>query len=155
MLCETSAELVVQPLIPADFDAAFQIFHGVFPAKYTIEFLDAWELRKRVLSLGAFTKQGRLLGFAVVCPKEEGRYQIEFLGVDPNCQKGGIGTLLLRRIQGPCVQEKFRLTLIPVNDERIIQWYKHNGFRDCGAPVRSAYTGDLEQLMEYRGVTAG
>ena len=107
--------LIYRPLTPFDFTAASAIFDAVFPAKYHLEFLDAWKLRDSNLSLGAFAEEGKgsLCGFILVCVKEGG-YHIEFLGVDPTAQKGGLGTALLRRILDVCMQRRSRATLIPV-----------------------------------------
>lgn len=144
--------LVYRPLTSFDFTAASAIFDAVFPAKYHLEFLDAWKLRDSNLSLGAFAEEGSgsLCGFILVCVKEGG-YHIEFLGVDPTAQKGGLGTVLLRRILDVCMQRRSRATLIPVNDQRIIQWYKKHGFTEKGGPVVSPYTGEAEQVMEFGG----
>jgi ribosomal protein S18 acetylase RimI-like enzyme len=153
-MSSASAPLSFRPLTSFDFDAAAAIFDAVFPAKYHIEFLDAWKLRDSNLSLGAFAEEGReatsstLCGFILVCVKEGG-YRIEFLGVDPGAQKGGLGTTLLRRILDACIQRRSRASLIPVNDQRIIQWYKKHGFIEKGPPFISPYTGDVEQVMEY------
>jgi ribosomal protein S18 acetylase RimI-like enzyme len=138
----------IRKLSETDFSAAEAIFASAFPAKYHLEFLDAWKLRDSHLSLGAFAEEGYLVGFALTCFKE-GSYRIEFLGVDPGCQKGGFGTILLRQILDICKSNKSRATLIPVNDQRIIQWYKKHGFQEKGEPFVSPYTGDIEQIMEY------
>ena len=138
--------LDLRPLTSTDFSATMRIFSAVFPSKYTAEFLDAWKLRESSLSFGAFTLADRLVGFVVVCSKGPAHYRLEFLGVDPTLQKGGVGTRLLRSVLDACSTS--RVTLIPVNDERIIQWYKHHGFRDSGPPVPSPYTGEPEQVME-------
>jgi ribosomal protein S18 acetylase RimI-like enzyme len=145
--------LSFRPLNSFDLDAAAVIFDAVFPAKYHLEFLDAWKLRDSNLSLGAFAeedggKSKALCGFILVCVKEGG-YRIEFLGVDPGAQKGGLGTALLQRILDVCIQRRSRASLIPVNDQRIIQWYKKHGFVEKGAPFISPYTGDVEQIMEF------
>jgi ribosomal protein S18 acetylase RimI-like enzyme len=143
-------KMTYRPLTSFDFVAASAIFDAVFPAKYHLEFLDAWKLRDSNLSLGAFAEEGRgsLCGFILVGLKEGG-YHIDFLGVDPTAQKGGLGTVLLRRILDVCIQRRSRATLIPVNDQRIIQWYKKHGFIEKGDPVISPYTGDIEQVMEW------
>lgn len=148
--------LILRPLTDSEWSAAEAIFKAVFPAKYNLEFLDAWKLRCSLLSFGAFTKEDgtedgscRLVGFLLTNSKGGGTEQrIEFLGVDPYCQKGGVGTHLLRHMLEHCRRTKSRATLIPVNDQRIIQWYKKHGFTETGQPFVSNYTGDVEQLME-------
>jgi ribosomal protein S18 acetylase RimI-like enzyme len=122
------------------------------------EFYDAWKYRAQDLSLGAFEPAGAgLLGFIVCCRKKGSadsalgapRISIEFLGINPASQKGGIGTILLRHILDVCDKTHTRATLVPVNDQRIIHWYKKHGFAFYGTPFVSRYTGDLEHLMMY------
>jgi ribosomal protein S18 acetylase RimI-like enzyme len=69
--------------------------------------------------------------------------------VSPVIQKGGVGTRLLRKVLADAEQHQYAVTLIPVNDEKIINWYKKNGFQNYGEPRISPYTGDLEQVMLY------
>ncbi len=143
--------LYLRKLSPADFEAAYAIFESVFPVKYSLEFLDAWRQRCEALSLGFFNEDessaNTLIGFILCSTKEPNQVCIEFLGVSPTCQKGGTGTFLLRQILDYCQRTHSRVTLIPVNDQRIIQWYKKHGFTEFGAPFVSRYTGDLEQPM--------
>jgi GNAT superfamily N-acetyltransferase len=139
----------IQILCEKDFDAIWDIFKKVFPAKYGEEFTDAWMARNRNLSYGTFGADGSLHGFLVTTQIESHTQKIEFLGVNPSCQKGGIGTELLQKVLDYCLQTSSRATLIPVNDPRIIHWYKKHGFVNYGSPFVSAYTGDIEQLMIF------
>ena len=134
-----------------DFPPVWDIFKTAFPMKYGIEFQDAWRLRDTKHSYGGFINNC-LAGFMLVRWKPDDDWHIEFLGVNPQCQKGGIGTTLLHALLEFCKQTKSRATLIPVEDERLIQWYKKQGFVDCGPPRKSSYTGDLEQLMEFQSI---
>lgn len=138
----------LRPLLPNDFDQAFAIFSSVFPAKYNLEFIDAWKGRTEELSIGTFRGNGEMTGF-LLTRAYEAKEQIEFLGVKPSCQKEGLGTVLLRHILDYCLRTHTRATLIPVNDTRIIQWYKKHGFVEKGEPFISRYTGDIEQIMEF------
>jgi ribosomal protein S18 acetylase RimI-like enzyme len=136
-----------RPLLADDYEDVMRLFTVVFPVKYKNEFLDCWLQRIPELSLGAFL-DGILSGFIVSCPKGDDGIRIEFLGVDPSTQKGGIGTGLLSTILDFCRETRTRVTLIPINEPRVIRWYKRHGFLDCGSPQISPYTGDLEQIME-------
>lgn len=147
---------VIRPLEGSDFDALVELFKVVFPIKYKNEFLDAWLARAPAHSFGVFGPAGiegngpqQLLAFIVSTQKEDGLLQIEFLGVSPLCQRGGYGTVLLGKVLDFCRKTNSRATLVPVNDHRIISWYKKHGFRDYGAPRTSPYTGDLEQTMLF------
>ena len=132
-----------------DYTSVSNVFAAAFPAKYNLEFHDAWVSRNKELTYGAFTSKGELAGFLLTKQTAPNQQQIEFLGVNPNCQKGGIGTILLQMILDYCQKTKSRATLIPVNEHRIIQWYKKHGFKEYGAPRVSDYTGDIEQTMLY------
>jgi ribosomal protein S18 acetylase RimI-like enzyme len=144
--------LVLRPLKVADYSAVQAIFRAVFPAKYNLEFGDVWTSRNPTMSLGAFVGT-ELAGFLVVKKQGPRQQRIEFLGVNPQCQKGGVGTLLLQTVLDTCLKTGDRATLIPVNDPRIIHWYKKHGFRNCGEPFVNPYTGEEEQLMERVAAT--
>jgi ribosomal protein S18 acetylase RimI-like enzyme len=141
----TSLRLLTEP----DFDAVWAIFKSVFEHKYITEFHVAWNSRNSDLSFGFFDEQRVLIGFLLTKTVQTNHQQIEFIGVSPLIQKGGVGTHLLRRVLTESETHRYRVTLIPVNDERIIGWYKKQGFVNWGVPRVSSYTGDLEQVMVY------
>jgi ribosomal protein S18 acetylase RimI-like enzyme len=136
-------------LVESDFDEVWSIFKSVFEHKYITEFHDAWNARNKSLSFGIFDEQRILIGFLLTKEIRNNHQQIEFIGVSPLIQRGGIGTLLLRKVLTSAETEQYRVTLIPVNDERIIGWYKKHGFQNFGEPRVSPYTGDMEQVMVY------
>jgi GNAT superfamily N-acetyltransferase len=139
----------VRTLTNDDFEPVYDIFLSVFPSKYVNEFEDAWNTRNTRLTFGAFSADEGLIGFVLTAQKDYGEQRVEFLAVHPRVQKGGVGTLLLQKILDYCLRTKSRASLIPVNDPRIIHWYKKHGFKDVGDPFISKYTGDLEQVMEF------
>lgn len=144
-----AATTSIRILQESDFGSVWDVFQTTFPAKYGEEFTDAWMARNRNLSYGTFGADGCLHGFLVTTHSESHAQKIEFLGVNPSCQKGGIGTELLKKILDYCLRTGFRATLIPVNDPRIIHWYKKHGFVNYGLPFVSSYTGDIEQHMIF------
>jgi ribosomal protein S18 acetylase RimI-like enzyme len=141
----TSVRLLSEP----DFDAVWTIFKSVFEHKYITEFHVAWNARNPDLSFGIFDEQRILIGFLLTKQIQDKHQQIEFIGVSPTIQKGGVGTHLLRKVLDVSHERKFKVTLIPVNDDRIVGWYKKHGFQNYGEPRISPYTGDLEQVMVY------
>jgi ribosomal protein S18 acetylase RimI-like enzyme len=141
----TSLRLLSEP----DFDAVWTIFKSVFEHKYITEFHVAWNARNPSLSFGIFDEQRILVGFLLTKEIQDKHQQIEFIGVSPLIQKGGIGTHLLRKVLDVSHERQFKVTLIPVNDDRIVGWYKKHGFMNWGEPRISPYTGDLEQVMVY------
>jgi ribosomal protein S18 acetylase RimI-like enzyme len=136
-------------LTESDFDAVWTIFKSVFEHKYITEFHVAWNSRNKELSFGFFDEQRVLVGFLLTKMVQTNHQQIEFIGVSPLIQQGGVGTHLLRRVLTESKTHQYKVTLIPVNDERIIEWYKKHGFVNWGLPRVSSYTGDLEQVMVY------
>lgn len=139
----------LQILSESDFDAVWCIFNSVFEHKYITEFKHAWNRRNPNLSFGFFDEQRVLVGFLLTKMIQENHQRIEFIGVSPLIQKGGVGTKLLRKVLDDAHQHRYVVTLIPVNDDNIIGWYKKQGFENCGEPRPSEYTGDLEQMMIY------
>ncbi len=139
----------VRLLTESDFNPVWTIFKNVFEHKYITEFQDVWKARDPNLSFGIVDEQRILVGFLLTKEIQNNHYQIEFIGVSPQIQKGGIGTLLLRKVLSIADSQQWKVTLIPVNDERIIGWYKKHGFSNWGEPRISSYTGDLEQVMIY------
>ena len=136
-------------LTESDFHDVWTIFQSVFEHKYITEFHDAWDSRNPSLSFGVFDDQCILIGFLLTKQIQENHQQIEFIGVSPLIQKGGIGTQLLRKVLITAELHKHTVTLIPVNDDKIIGWYKKHGFQSWGEPRISPYTGDVEQVMMY------
>jgi ribosomal protein S18 acetylase RimI-like enzyme len=139
----------IRPLLPDDYDALWQLFLVAFPVKYKNEFLDAWLARAPDFSLGAFSTTGQMLGF-IVTKLAPSTVHIEFLGVHPDAQKGGIGTLLLSTSLDACRRLGLQAKLVPVNEPRIIGWYKKHGFRESAEPASiSPYTGDIEKKLVW------
>ena len=140
----------IRLLTESDFQDVWAIFKSVFEHKYITEFHDAWDTRNPSLSFGFFDDQCVLIGFLLTKQIQDKHQQIEFIGVSPTIQKGGVGSLLLRKVLEDSKIYHYQLTLIPVNDERIIGWYKKYGFSNLGEPRVSPYTGDIEQVMAYQ-----
>lgn len=147
--------MTIRVLTESDFDSVWTIFKSVFEHKYITEFHISWKSRNPRLSFGIVDEQRILIGFLLTKTIQEKHQQIEFIGVSPLIQQGGIGTHLLRRVLEDAELNRYRVTLIPVNDERIIGWYVKHGFQNSGDPTRSPYTGDLEQVMVYTSQSSG
>jgi ribosomal protein S18 acetylase RimI-like enzyme len=141
-------------LLETDFHDVWFIFKSVFEHKYITEFHDAWKSRNSDLSFGIFDEQQILRGFLLTKQLQDNHQRIEFIGVSPVIQKGGVGTLLLRKVLEDSLVRRYMVTLIPVNDEKIIGWYKKHGFKNYGEPRISPYTGETEQIMAYSSKNA-
>jgi N-acetylglutamate synthase-like GNAT family acetyltransferase len=127
-----------------DYGKVVDVFQSIFPEIYRKEFDMVWMLRHTELSLGMFDKNV-LKGFILCRQLEEGHLRIEFLGVNPKVQKEGIGTMLLKHVLQFATD--YRISLIPVEDSRIIKWYQKFGFCLTGNTQVNPFTGELEEIM--------
>lgn len=130
-----------------DYPAVCAIFKDIFPKKYNEEFQNAW-LRRATPYSFVLMDEGKVKAFCITSFREDydNTYHIEFLGVDPHVQKGGWGTTLLQHVLSS-IPVTYDVTLIPVNDRRIIHWYIKHGFLEYGPSRFSKFTGETEQLM--------
>ncbi len=117
----------VKELSAHDFDSANRIFHSIFEHKWKQDFDTAWNTRLVPASLGAYSEDGKLLAYAITTEKRNqfGPYWfLEFLGVNPEAQGSGLGSLLLQTL----LQKNSKISLVPLNNEHLIRWYKKHGF---------------------------
>ena len=144
----TGVETALQILRLEDYLAVWDIFQRTFPKGYEEEFRCAWLSRATAYSWAAW-QNGAIQGFVITSYQEnlENSYHIHFIGIHPSVQKGGFGTTLLHKVieQASALQKP--VTLIPLNNERLIGWYEKQGFSFFGKPIVSQYTGEEERLM--------
>jgi ribosomal protein S18 acetylase RimI-like enzyme len=133
---ESNAKMRI--LEESDFTETLRIFSEVFEEEELDVFLSSWIERRREVSYGIFTGES-MEGFTLVRNQH-----IEFIGVDPKAQGKGLGTHLLHKVMEDLEGD---ITLIPLNDEKIIHWYKKNGFQIESVSVRN---GVREILMRLR-----
>jgi ribosomal protein S18 acetylase RimI-like enzyme len=158
--------MTVRYLRKTDFDQCWNIFYKVFERHEDEPFLNAWIHYNPALSyciegkngIEAFLLTKEHYGFQkhssananavencswldrVENSKE---HHIEFIGVNPDSQGRGLGTILLHSLLDRCKRESLSITLVPSNsDPRLIQWYEKHGFRKSGL-----YTKDNEVVM--------
>ena len=140
-MCDVFKILTLQ-----DYGKVATLFNEIFPEKYKEEFDMCWMYRMTSMSLGVWDTTGTMLKGFVVCRQiEDGHLRIEFLGVNPLYQKDGIGTLLLKHVLQSCGDKE--LSLIPVDNLRIINWYQKHGFSFTGKIQINTFTGEEEKLM--------
>ena len=114
----------LQPLRGTEYAAARSIFSEVFDQKEDTTFAKAWASRIPAMSLGAYGIYNKLVGFILV---EEG-YYISYIAVHPSHQKLQLGTRLLQSVLRQCISEQRNVTLNPVEEKHVIQWYRNQGF---------------------------
>ena len=131
-----------------DYGKVAEVFSKIFPEKYKSELEGVWLERYTSLSVGVWDKH-TLKGFVLCRLIEEGHLRIEFLGVNPKVQKEGIGTMLLKHVLQFAAEFK-DITLIPVEDSRIIKWYQKYGFSLTGETHWNPFTQQEEGVMILR-----
>jgi ribosomal protein S18 acetylase RimI-like enzyme len=131
----------VTTLSDNDYATVERIFKQVFDrSKWEQDFQEAWRKKDKGSSLGAYSEDGTLLAYAITTRKESYTF-LEFFAVDPEIQGGGLGTTLLLRL----LHENPKIQLVPVNNARLIHWYKKHGFEVIGE--KKDKWGDPELLM--------
>ena len=116
-------------LCETDFERVYGMFLTVFDrSKWEHDFTVAWTTRNQAASIGAYSEDGKLLAYAIITVKQEpGQKEywfLEFLAVDPEAQGLGLGTTLLQTL----LKMNSNIALVPLNNEKLIAWYKRHGF---------------------------
>ena len=115
----------ISNLVESDYVGVWNLFSRVFDRlKEEDTFYSAWECREKELSF-CFREENKVIAFILVRRETDTKHRIEFLAVDPDTQGSGIGTTLLHKVMSMCQS----ISLIPINDQRIIHWYMKNGFK--------------------------
>ena len=109
----------IRPLTAEHYKSANDIYHSAFYVNFPLHRL--WKYRNHDLSRGIFTKEGDLLGFALVVDN-----YIHYLAVHSSLQGHGLGSYLLRRILELCIDKGISIELTPA--EGVIGWYCKHGF---------------------------
>jgi GNAT superfamily N-acetyltransferase len=109
----------ISPLTAEHTKSANDIFHSAFDITYPLHRL--WRHRNHDLSCGIFTREGDLLGFALVIDN-----YVQYLAVHDAFQGLGIGTVLLKKILEICIDKNISIYLSPLDD--VVGWYCKHGF---------------------------
>ena len=120
----------LRSLTPTDVLSAKDIFQLAFPVTKTLEFSNAWKERVKYSSLGAFTKEGDLVGF-VLCDIGGYKYRstkIQFIAVHPMFQGKGVGDLLLNEVISLETEEHRTILLTPILNDKVWYWYHKKDF---------------------------
>ena len=116
--------MTLRYLKKTDFDEIWNIFYKVFERHEDEAFLNAWIHYNPALSYCIIGKNGIE---AFLLTKER---HIEFIGVNPDSQGKGLGTILLHSLLDRCKRESLSVSLVPSNsDPKLVQWYEKYGFR--------------------------
>lgn len=127
-------KFAIRPLLQQDYRSIKDIFHDAFDAwKLPVTDLGiSWRRRSIPDSRGIFSREGDLLGFAIVSfHKRNGtnRY-LDYLAIHSSFRGKDLGTILLSDVIESCRDDKSSIHLYPVDSPRIKAWYESHGFRD-------------------------
>jgi ribosomal protein S18 acetylase RimI-like enzyme len=84
----------------------------------------SWKYKSNDHSLGVFTRDGDLLGFALV----QDNYT-SFIAVHSSYQGGNVGSSLITNILKKCIRDNRSMYLYPLQQRhKLIKWYGSYGF---------------------------
>jgi ribosomal protein S18 acetylase RimI-like enzyme len=109
----------IRPLTAEHTKSVNDIYHSAFDVLFPLHRL--WKYRNCELSCGIFTREGDLLGFALVIDN-----YVQYLAVHDSFQGMGIGSILLRKILAICIEKGESIYLSPLDD--VVGWYCKHGF---------------------------
>jgi ribosomal protein S18 acetylase RimI-like enzyme len=138
-------------LTEEEYERAYEIFSGLFETdKWKDDFETVWRNRLDS-SIGLFVATGNktgtegannnsyctafgssskstklLIGFSLFERKPNGVVYLEYLAIASEYQNLRLGSFLLEK----SLQLYPTLSLVPLNDDKIINWYKKHGFKE-------------------------
>lgn len=116
----------IRSLKVSDSRSVRDIFFEIFDECEDSRYAKAWRNRSTEYSLGYFI-EGNLIGFALVEMTKHG-YYLNYIAVHDKYQGLSIGSELLVSLLKRLQKRKLSLSLIPVDNEKTIRWYKDRGF---------------------------
>lgn len=144
----------VSKLQDTDYERIHSIFLTVFDKqKWEQDFFVAWSTRIKDASIGAYSEDGSLLAYAILTQKETSSKQpywfLEFMAAAPEAQGLGLGSTLLQTL----LRMNPNISLVPLNNQKLIQWYERHGFRVVTR--QTDRFGDPELIMSTIQTTVG
>jgi ribosomal-protein-alanine N-acetyltransferase len=100
------------------------------------------------------TRSRRIVGYMVTCV-DKGQAEIVSIGVDPKCQKMGIGTRLMEHTLAALEKRRIRrmeLTVRTTNKDGV-RFYRRFGFRSAGR-IRRYYEDGCDAYLMKRSQSA-
>lgn len=116
----------IKKLTVEHYASVRDIFNQQFPYKdFSLADLHtSWRDRSRDLSIGVFTKEGDLLGFALI----ENNYT-SFIAIHSSYQGNNLGSNLITNILKKCIRDNRSMYLYPLHQKQnLIKWYGSHGF---------------------------
>lgn len=113
--------VVIRKLRHEDYHVVRSLFNDVFDMSEDAGFVKAWKERASDRTVGCWYHGGSVVGAAIVTNAN----LLAYIFVHPSFQNMGMGSLMLRHV----LSVSKTLHLVPVDDEKIITWYRRFGFR--------------------------
>jgi ribosomal protein S18 acetylase RimI-like enzyme len=114
---------MIRPLLSNEKEIVSSLFKSTFDVSEEPYFEPVWA-EHSPSSVGLFSNRGELRGFVLVVGNE-----IKYICVAKRYQCRGYGSELLHEAIKKTLHGVIRsIYLVPVNDEKVIQWYKKRGF---------------------------
>lgn len=114
---------LIRPLLPNEKEIVFSLFKSIFDSSEEPYFDPSWKQRSPS-SVGLFSRRGEMRGFALVVGNE-----IRYIGIAKRYQGRGYGSNLLHEAVQRTLHGVIRsVFLVPVDDAKVIGWYKKRGF---------------------------
>ena len=114
---------LIRPLLPNEKEIVFSLFKSIFDSSEEPYFDTTWKERSPS-SVGLFSPRGDMRGFALVVGNE-----IKYIGIAKRYQCRGYGSDLLHEAVQRTLHGIIRsVFLVPVDDPKVIEWYKKRGF---------------------------
>lgn len=107
----------------------FAIFYKEGMRDYDLSYY--WRCRCVSESIGVFTREGDLLGFALVMKKAStpGNLYLPFIAVHPDFKGLDLGSAMLKHILSRRLDARGAIHLVPLSSIRLRAWYERHGFR--------------------------
>lgn len=134
------------------YRATSLLFDDVFDASERPKFMNAWRQRDLTASLGLFHSD-YLVGFTLA-ETINGTTKLHYVCVAPDYQGRGLGSRLLKAtidatVENPQSNSK-TLWLNPVDDAKLLAWYKAFGFQLSSAANKASDNGLHRVLVRRR-----
>ncbi len=122
--------LIFRSFEPEDLESLARLEERAFPiGPYTKVMLSRIFKMKGSFSIVA-EDRGKVVAYVIALPLDESSADIESIAVDPECQKTGLGSILIRRIEGMMVERGYTVSILEVRDknEEAINFYRKHGY---------------------------
>ena len=144
---------VIHPLRTQDYHSVRDIYHDAFD-RHDLPVKDlgvSWRARSIPDSYGIYSREGDLLGFAIVSfhAKNGANRYLDYLAVHSTFRGMDLGSKLLNYILQLCYETKSSIHLYPLDSERLLAWYAQHGFYHTGLDYMNFHCYETRQQSTH------